>query len=48
LKDEDTRKAIIQFGVDVFGGTPQELADYVKSEIPKWAEIIKASGTNLD
>jgi tripartite-type tricarboxylate transporter receptor subunit TctC len=48
LKDEDTRKALIQLGVDVFGGTPQELADYVKSEIPKWAEIIKVSGTTLD
>jgi len=48
LKDPDTRKALITFGVDVVGGTPEELAAYIKSEIPKWAEIIKASGTSLD
>src|SRR5262245_20929129 len=48
LADPDTRKALTDFGIDIAGGTPQELSDYIKSEIPKWAEIIKASGTTLD
>ena len=48
LNDPDTRTALTNFGVDVIGSTPQELAAYIKSEIPKWAEIIKASGTALD
>jgi tripartite-type tricarboxylate transporter receptor subunit TctC len=48
LKDPATRKALTTFGVDVVGGTPEELAAYIKTEIPKWAEIIKASGTALD
>src|SRR5262245_55741097 len=48
LDDPGTRKALTDFGVDVFGGTPEELAEYIKSEIPKWATIIKASGTALD
>jgi tripartite-type tricarboxylate transporter receptor subunit TctC len=48
LNDPDTRKALTNFGVDVVGGTPEELAEYIKSEIPKWAAIIKASGTALD
>jgi len=48
LNDPDTRKALTDFGVDVVGNTPEELAAYINSEIPKWADIIKASGTKLD
>ena len=48
LNDPDTRKALTDFGVDVIGSTPEQLAAYIRSEIPKWAEIIKASGTSLD
>jgi tripartite-type tricarboxylate transporter receptor subunit TctC len=48
LNDPDTRKALTDFGVDVVGNTPDELTAYIKSEIVKWAEIIKASGTTLD
>jgi tripartite-type tricarboxylate transporter receptor subunit TctC len=32
----------------VIGNRPDELAAYVKSEIPKWAAIVKASGATLD
>jgi tripartite-type tricarboxylate transporter receptor subunit TctC len=35
-------------GVDIIGGTPEEFAAYIKSEIPKWTAIIKASGAKLD
>ena len=48
LNDPDTRKALTSLGVDVVGNTPEELAGYIKSEIPKWAAIVKASGTTLD
>jgi tripartite-type tricarboxylate transporter receptor subunit TctC len=48
LNDPDTRQALTKVGVDVVGSTPDELAAYIQSEIPKWAEIIKASGTKLD
>jgi len=48
LNDPDTRQALTTFGLDVVGSTPEELSAYVKSEIPRWAEIIKASGTTLD
>ncbi|CAN0465142.1 unnamed protein product, partial [Phaeothamnion confervicola] len=43
LTDPDTRKALTNLGVDVGGGTPEALAAYIKTEIPKWAAIIKAS-----
>ena len=48
LNDADTRKALTALGVDIIGSTPEELSAYIKSEIPKWADIIKVSGTTLD
>jgi len=32
----------------VVGSTPEELRDYIKSEIPKWATIVKASGAKME
>jgi len=44
LDDPDAKTSLAALGVDVIGGTPEEFAAYIKSEIPKWAAIIKASG----
>ena len=43
-----TQKSLSDLGVDVIGGTPEDFAAYIKSEIPKWTAIIKASGAKLD
>lgn len=48
LKDDATRKALTDLGIDVVGGTPEELRAYIKSEIPKWAEVVKASGATVN
>jgi len=48
LDDPDVKTSLAALGVDVIGGTPEEFAAYIKSEIPKWAAIIKASGAKLD
>ena len=48
LNDPDMRKALTELGFDVVANTPEELAAYIRTEIPKWAEIMKASGTKLD
>jgi tripartite-type tricarboxylate transporter receptor subunit TctC len=37
-----------QLGVDIVGDRPEEFSAYIKSEIPKWAAVIKASGAKLD
>src|SRR5262249_2085614 len=42
------RKGLTDLGIDVVGGTPEELRAYVKSEIPKWAEVVRASGAKVD
>jgi tripartite-type tricarboxylate transporter receptor subunit TctC len=48
LNDPDTRKALTNLGIEVLGSSPDELAAYIKTEIPKWEGIIKASGAKLD
>ncbi len=48
LNDPATRKALTDLGIDVVSGKPEELRAYIKSEIPKWAQVVKASGAKLD
>jgi tripartite-type tricarboxylate transporter receptor subunit TctC len=48
LEDPTIKKPLGDLGVDIIGGTPEEFAAYIKSEIPKWTAIIKASGAKLD
>jgi tripartite-type tricarboxylate transporter receptor subunit TctC len=44
LNDPPSRKALTDLGVDVVNSSPEELRAYIKSEIPKWAKVVKASG----
>jgi tripartite-type tricarboxylate transporter receptor subunit TctC len=48
VTDPAVRKALTDLGVDVVGGTPEQLRAYVKSEIPKWAEVVRTSGAKVD
>ena len=48
LDDPTVKTSLGDLGVDIIGGTPEEFAAYIKSEIPKWTAIIKASGAKLD
>jgi tripartite-type tricarboxylate transporter receptor subunit TctC len=48
LKSPDVQKSLAQLGVDIIGGSPEEFGAYINSEIPKWTEIVKASGAKLD
>ena len=48
LKDEGTQKALIDLGVDIIGDTPKEFDAYIRSEIPKWAAVVKQSGAQVE
>ena len=48
LEDASVKKSLGDLGVDIITGTPEDFAVYIKSEIPKWTAIIKASGAKLD
>jgi tripartite-type tricarboxylate transporter receptor subunit TctC len=40
----DVRQTLSSMGIDAFTSTPEELGDYVKSEIQKWARLVKDAG----
>ena len=42
------KTSLADLGVDLIGGTPEEFAAYIKSEVPKWTAIIKASGAKVE
>src|SRR5262245_55825593 len=48
LNDAEVRKALTDLGVDVVANSPEEFRAYIKSEIPKWAAVVKASGAKVD
>jgi tripartite-type tricarboxylate transporter receptor subunit TctC len=35
-------------GVESIGSTPQQLAAHLRSELPKWAQVVKAAGVSVD
>ena len=35
-------------GAQALGSTPQEYAAYIKSEISRWGEVVKAANVKLD
>ena len=48
LKLPDVAKRLADAGLDAVGSTPDELAIYQKSEITKWAKVVKDSGAKAD
>jgi len=48
LKDPETRKHLVDLGVEIAGDSPEEFAAYIRREIPKWTAVVKVSGARLD
>jgi tripartite-type tricarboxylate transporter receptor subunit TctC len=48
LADPGIRSFLTKSGVDPDGGTPDELRNYMRSEIAKWAKVIKAANITVD
>lgn len=44
LQQPDVRQRLENVGFEIVGGTPDEFAAYIQSEIRKWAKVVKASG----
>ena len=47
LRQADVRDKLAEQGIDVSGSTPDALAVTVKSEIAKWAKVIKDGNIKL-
>jgi tripartite-type tricarboxylate transporter receptor subunit TctC len=45
LSQKDLRERLAGLGAEVSTGTPKDFAGYIAREIPKWAKVVKDSGT---
>ena len=48
LKTPETRKRIIDFGGEPGGGTPAEFGRFIRSEIARYADVVKAAGAKVE
>lgn len=48
LNAADLGERLGALGMDIIGSTPEKFDATIKSEIPKWAEVIKRSGAKID
>ena len=48
LKRQEIRERVIAAGAEPSPSTPEEFGALIRSEIVKWAEVVKASGAKLD
>ena len=48
LKLADVSKQLLDMSMEAVGGTPAELEAYVKTEMARWAKIVKASGMHAE
>jgi len=44
----DVQALLAKSGAAVKTGTPEEFAAFIRSEIPRWAEVVKKSGAKVD
>jgi tripartite-type tricarboxylate transporter receptor subunit TctC len=48
LRSRDLRERLESLGAELVPGSPQDFADYIAREIPKWAKVVKDSGARAD
>jgi tripartite-type tricarboxylate transporter receptor subunit TctC len=48
MADAGMKRQLTALGIEPASSTPEEFAALVRSEIPKWARIVKASGAKVE
>jgi tripartite-type tricarboxylate transporter receptor subunit TctC len=48
LSRPETKERLIDAGIEAIGGTPQQLAATIKSEMAKWGKVIKDANIHID
>jgi tripartite-type tricarboxylate transporter receptor subunit TctC len=44
----DVKEKLVGLGAEPVGNTPEEFSALVKTEVVKWAEVVKKSGAKVD
>jgi tripartite-type tricarboxylate transporter receptor subunit TctC len=44
----DTQQRLSEQGIDVTPSSPEEFAEFIKSEVAKWAKVVKEAGISAD
>ena len=48
LADKDLKEKFAALGAQLLGGTPEQLNTMLRSDMARWASVVKASGARLD
>lgn len=48
LQAPDVRKKLSDQGADILGGTPEQFGSLIKTDIARWAPVVKESGAKAD
>jgi tripartite-type tricarboxylate transporter receptor subunit TctC len=48
LKDPEFESRMRGMGLELYGTTPEQFAQFIKNENAKWAKVIKATGARID
>jgi tripartite-type tricarboxylate transporter receptor subunit TctC len=48
LREDEVRQRLAQLSAEPIGGTPQATAAYMREEIERWYNVIKAANVKLD
>ncbi len=48
LEQPDVAEKLRSEGGEVLGGSPEKFSNLLRTDVPRWAQIVKASGASLD
>ena len=48
MNEADTRKALLDAGVEVAHSTPEALGDYMSQELARWGKVVKDTGIKIE